>query len=146
MTEHQKKRIHQLRAKGVGYLKISQILSVSVNTVKTYCRRNNLCGPKIHAGNKPAMSNSDISICKNCGKFIEQITGTKRRKFCTDECRVSWWNSHSDCVNQRAIYHLACQYCRRHFDSYGNKNRKYCSHACYIADRYKQHSKMRDCL
>ncbi|RXM53885.1 RNA polymerase subunit sigma-70, partial [Clostridium tetani] len=27
-------------------------------------------------------------------------------------------------------------YCGKEFSAYGNKNRKYCSHNCYIRDRF----------
>ena len=43
-------------------------------------------------------------------------------------------------VNKRLIesyahYNLTCEYCGKEFESYGNKNRKYCSRACYVASR-----------
>ena len=33
-------------------------------------------------------------------------------------------------------YKLKCAYCGKDFISYGNKKRKYCSHYCYIHDRF----------
>jgi hypothetical protein len=47
-----------------------------------------------------------------------------------------WWNSHQDTVKKKAVYHLICTTCSKPFDSYGNKNRRYCCHACYISDRF----------
>jgi endogenous inhibitor of DNA gyrase (YacG/DUF329 family) len=76
------------------------------------------------------------SICKMCGSVIVQISGRKARKFCSDACRVEWWNSHRDQVVKKAVYEFNCPHCGETFTAYGNANRKYCSHACYIAARF----------
>ena len=47
-----------------------------------------------------------------------------------------WWNSHLDLVKRKAIYHFTCPTCGREFTAYGNAHRKYCSHSCYIEDRF----------
>ena len=39
-------------------------------------------------------------------------------------------------VDRRAIYECVCECCGKTFSSYGNKNRKYCSHSCYIKGRF----------
>ncbi len=44
MTENQKQVITDLRTKGIGYAAIAKRLSISVNTVKAYCRRSGLSG------------------------------------------------------------------------------------------------------
>ena len=126
MTNEEKSQIISLRSSGVGYIKISQMLGVSNNTVRSFCRRNGLSG------------NSDESktSCKQCGKQIRLIRGRKPRKFCSDRCRQEWWNSHMHEVKHREVYQYICQHCGKPFSAYGNKNRKYCSRACYIADRY----------
>ena len=40
MTEEQKSGIMLLRRQGVGYKRIAAIMEISVETVKSYCRRN----------------------------------------------------------------------------------------------------------
>ncbi len=55
----------------------------------------------------------------------------------SDKCRTVWWNSHPEAVNRKAVYSFTCAHCGKPFTAYGNAGRKYCSHACYIADRYK---------
>ena len=40
MTEEQKSEIMLLRRQGVGYKRIAAIMEISVETVKSYCRRN----------------------------------------------------------------------------------------------------------
>ncbi|KAB3532137.1 hypothetical protein F8154_12250 [Alkaliphilus pronyensis] len=37
-------------------------------------------------------------------------------------------------TNKKA-YILQCEYCGKKYKSLGTKNRKYCSHDCYIRDR-----------
>ena len=39
-------------------------------------------------------------------------------------------------LERRAITTHACAGCRATFESYGNKHRKYCTHACYIRTRF----------
>lgn len=79
----------------------------------------------------------DAGFCLQCGALLTQTPGRKRVKFCSDNCRTAWWNAHPEKVNRRAIYHFTCAHCGKPFTAYGNAKRKYCSHACYIADRYK---------
>lgn len=120
MTDQQKKELIDLRVKGYGYKKISQMLGVTESTVSAYCQRNKLT----------------FNGCKNCGKVMQKSKGTKPKKFCSDKCRWEWWNNHLGEVNRRANYDLICQHCGKRFVSYGNTKRKYCSHACYISDRF----------
>ena len=40
MTQQQKEQISKLRASGASFGKIASVLGVSVNTVKSYCKRN----------------------------------------------------------------------------------------------------------
>ena len=137
MTSYQKEQIHRMRSKA-GYSKIAACLGISENTIKSYCRRNNLSGMVIVSKlDKQSSEKEGQAYCLNCGKPIEQCPGVKPRKFCSDKCRMVWWNSHKDMVVKKAIYHLECAYCKKPFESYGNKNRKYCGHACYIKDRFR---------
>lgn len=138
MNSQQREQIERLRFQGMGYMKIAHKLSLSVNTVKAYCRRNNLAGMMAAKIPDAGMDTANARFCPQCGAEIAQTPGRKRRKFCSDACRMAWWNSHPELVNRKAIYHLVCSACQQPFDSYGNQNRKYCSHACYITDRFKK--------
>lgn len=42
MTTAQKQQIEFLRGKGASYVFIAVVLGISENTVKSYCRRNNI--------------------------------------------------------------------------------------------------------
>ncbi len=128
MTNEQKDKITTMRHQNYGYMKIAQLLELSDNTVRSYCRRNGL--------DTGTMSNTNA--CKECGKSIKITGARKPKKFCSDECRTRWWNSHIDSVDKKAMYHFTCINCRKPFSAYGNKSRKYCSHNCYIADRFRE--------
>jgi rRNA maturation endonuclease Nob1 len=106
----------------LSYATIGKRLGLSVNTVKSFCRRRT----------------SDKLLCRNCGKALEQTPKQKAKSFCGDWCRRAWWKTHRDQIRKKALYRLRCLACGRHFESYGNRNRKYCSHDCYIADRFKR--------
>ena len=130
MTDKQKEQIRKLRSKGASYTDISKKLKISANSVKSFCRRD-----------ISNVEEDDESFpnggCENCGRPVNQIEGRKKKRFCCDTCRNRWWNSHLDLVNRKSVHSLVCPNCRCEFKYYGNAPRKYCSHKCYIAYRYK---------
>lgn len=128
MTNEQKMMVLSLRKQGLGYKRISDRTGVSLNTIKSFCRRA--------SKTKDELDHGEQSICQNCGIPIEQTPGRKRKKFCSDRCRNVWWNAHLELVERRAIYEITCAHCGKRFSVYGDANRKYCSHECYIADRF----------
>ena len=73
--------------------------------------------------------------CENCGRLVQHTPGHRKKRFCSDACRWTWWNSHPDRVKRKAYYTLTCCQCGEEFDSYGNQNRKFCSRECYYASR-----------
>jgi endogenous inhibitor of DNA gyrase (YacG/DUF329 family) len=133
MTDTQRMQIKELRLAGYGYKKIAQALCLSLDTIKSYCRKNNLAG--VMAGN-PSSSADGKTYCKQCGKELLQKTNQKTLLFCSNECRQTWWNAHPEMINKKAIYSYDCAHCDKAFTAYGNSHRKYCSHSCYIADRF----------
>ena len=127
MTKDQIKKIEEMRLKGQGYVVIARETGIPENTVKSYCRRHPLF----------EKSPEEVSgICACCGKPVEQNPHRKTKRFCSDACRMKWWNSHADKVQRKAMYEFTCPECGKKFRAYGNRNRKYCSHACYIKDRF----------
>lgn len=135
MNTQQKTEIALLRSQGYGYTKIARVLGISKNTVKSYCRRSNLSGAMLEpAADIPVFT---TSFCPECGKAVTQTVGRKEKKFCSDECRHKWWNSHPEKITRKAVYSYTCAGCGKPFTAYGNSRRKYCCHACYIADRFK---------
>ena len=131
MTDYEKSQIHRLYdKKGYGYKKIAATLCLSVNAVKGYMQRNGL------AVEKPPTKPTE-GHCEACGKELPQTGNGRPRRFCCAECRTKWWNGHLDQVQRKAYYNLTCPQCGVEFVSYGNKNRIYCSRACYALARSK---------
>ena len=133
MTDNQKIQIAKMRSAGDGYGKIAQKLGISLNTIKSFCRRNDIDGTITPA----AKETKEITYCENCGQEIRQIAKQKRKRFCCDKCRNAWWNKHLGQVRRKTVYHFTCPQCGKEFHIYGDKRRKYCSHDCYIAARFK---------
>ena len=125
MTEEQKQQIHVLRRDGLGYKKIALLMDISVNTVKSFCRNNELTG------------NRSFAVCLACGKPLVQIPKRKQRKFCSVQCRETWWSRNRDKGNKPTGETCHCAHCGRIFSAYWREHRKYCSHACYVAERFQ---------
>lgn len=120
MTERDKIQIAILRTAGKSISTIALELSLSVNTVKSYCRRNG-----IEPGKK--------DVCLNCGKTID-TSQAKNKRFCSDRCRlIHWRRTHTE---KRTSYPCICEFCGNTFLSVSNKHRKYCSRVCYASARF----------
>ena len=122
MTEMERNRVVELQHQGYGYKKISTLTGLPLNTVKSFCTR-------------PPVRYEDIAeqqgLCRNCLKQLEQTPHRRKRYFCSDACRMAWWNAHPEKVNRKAYYKLVCKNCGEEFESYGN-NRRTSAPACAI--------------
>ena len=122
MTNEQRELITAMRCKRLSYTTISKELGLSVNTVKSFCRRNGMVTEK---------AKTDASHCKNCGSIIYNNDGVRPRLFCSVHCKQAWWNKHRhERVSENIVSHV-CPTCGKFFDDYYGANRKYCSQACY---------------
>ena len=130
MTEKEKEMIEFYRNRGISYIQIANKLKISVNTIKTHCKRHGLGGVRAYG------VGGDAKGCEYCGKPIQQTLGKRPRRFCCDKCRNLWWNSHLYLVNRKAYYEYECKHCGKHFRAYRDNDRQYCSRACYIAERF----------
>jgi predicted transcriptional regulator len=126
MNYQQKEAVKQLRAERQSYSQIATILGISENTVKSYCRRNSLSGIAF-----TTTESTRNTCCRQCGAPLKQITGKKQKQYCSDHCRMLWWNDHAEAVTHKKIRRFNCQTCGRKFYGYGKRERKYCSRACY---------------
>jgi endogenous inhibitor of DNA gyrase (YacG/DUF329 family) len=131
MTRKQITQVEVLRLSGKNCATIANMLGISENTIKSYCRRKNTVVNPI----TPTNIKSNVKPCPQCGCVIKHTPGIKRKRFCSDKCRMAWWNAHPDFINRKAFYHFTCVCCGKPFDSYGNKYRKYCSRICYLNAR-----------
>lgn len=133
MTDDERAKIAVLRREGWGYKKISAALRVSTSTVKSFCRKEGLGGALAIPGHI-----IDDSHCRECGIPLIQTVGVKRRRFCSPECRVRWWAKHPKAVGHKASAKFSCLACGKGFSAYSGEARKYCSHGCYIAARFRK--------
>lgn len=133
MNRSQKDQIKQLRTKGYSYSKIATSLGISLNTVKSFCQRNGLSGRADLLKENPII----IDVCHQCGKPLNQTPGKKKKLFCSDKCRMAWWNSHPEAVKRKQFQTFTCPICGLTFKVYGSRERKYCSRACYGKSKVK---------
>ena len=135
MTKEEKEQVARHRNNGIAYSEISQALDVSVNTIKSYCRRNGLADKK-----EPAKEdfNEKNTHCKKCDKALTKGSRGKPKKFCSEKCRREWWKENQNQQTGKAYYIIKCNGCDVTFESYGNRDRKFCSHACYIKSRFER--------
>lgn len=138
MTNDEKEKIKRLRLEGMGYKGIANLLGLTRDSVRGFCKRNGLegdsCVVALNVGEKIKRN----LLCTCCEKPIKQNETGRIRRFCSDECRRKWWKENQEKKNKRetAIYRYTCPHCGNEFSAYGNKNRKYCSHNCYIKSRF----------
>ncbi|MDD7260764.1 MAG: RNA polymerase subunit sigma-70, partial [Eubacteriales bacterium] len=116
MTNQQKDQITALRSQRFGYATIAKAVGLKKDTVVTYCRKIGLTGTKATDNSRIDL---DADFCLQCGALLTQTPGRKRIKFCSDKCRVAWWNTHPEKVNRKAVYEFTCAHCGKPFTAYG---------------------------
>ncbi len=120
MTQLQKGRIERLQRDGLGYRTIASELNLPVDTVKSYCRRHPIA--------------VDETVCQWCGAKQTQTPHKRKRRFCSDKCRMAWWKEHPEQINRKKIYTHTCLYCGQAFQSF-RAGSKYCSRQCFANKR-----------
>ncbi|WP_051526055.1 hypothetical protein [Butyrivibrio proteoclasticus] len=138
MTQEMGRQITSLRLKGLGYKSIAIVVGTSRENVRYFCKTHGLDGTADMVKIKFEEHKNTPDNCKYCGKRLERKPHSGKKLFCSDECRRLWWKKHPEEANHgdAATYECRCAYCKRVFYSYGKKGRKYCSHDCYIQDRF----------
>lgn len=122
MTELQKRQIKTLRTGGKGCSEIAKLVGLSVASVKMYCSRYGIKAPE----------KKQVTHCLNCGTALTLSEKGRKRLFCSDRCRVTYWRKNEAAA---ALHERTCAGCGKKFLTYDVK-RKYCSHECYIRDRF----------
>lgn len=126
-----KTQITELQRSGLGYRRIAAALDLPVNTVKSFCRRHPLQMDPVQE--VPVQH----ARCRNCGEIVD-LTKTKCKKlFCSDACRMAWWNTHRNLVQKKTMHTLVCESCGKSFEVYGKPGQRFCSRACYYDHRRK---------
>lgn len=136
MTEEQKKKVQEYRAEGLGYQAIANLIGASKDSVRYFCRTNDLAGKK---SDKKTRINKKGIFCLYCNKPIVQTEGKRLKQFCSDKCRISWWNQERKDQKHhgKGQTKKKCKCCGKSFYSYRSQNKKYCSTSCYMADRFQ---------
>lgn len=130
MKDKQKQAIRGMRQGGLPYAVIADSLALSPNTIKSFCRRENI-------GIQSNLNDKNPSQCKNCGAPLKHHQGSKKKTFCCDKCRYTWWNKNRAWTSGKGAYHLTCFHCGNEFYS-NNKKQKFCSRECYIHGNYEE--------
>ncbi len=121
MTQNEKELIGYYQRKGYGYKKIAQLVNIPSDNIKYYCRKN------------PAEGLSDI--CLGCGSPIHQTPHHKQKVFCSDVCRMKWWNRHPEIVARKFQEHI-CPHCGKTYLT-SRSGQRFCSRQCVGASRRK---------
>lgn len=128
MTEEQKSAIIRCRNSGLGYATIAK-------DIPSRCR-----GvlqeewPDREYGGEGTGHNRAVQGMR-CGPGSDQEY--ENQGVLLRGMSEKWWKEHPKMLNKKAVYTYTCAGCGRKFTAYGNSKRKYCSHACYIKDRFK---------
>ena len=138
MRPAQKETVYKLRLQGLGYKAIARELLLSVDAVKSYCKRHHLTGPPEAVQKNVQVIEEQHGLCPQCKQPIRRKKRGRSKRFCCDDCRYAWWKAHPEISSksETAHYPFTCKYCGKKGMTYGNKNRKYCSHDCYIKARF----------
>ena len=104
MNTFEKDSVRKMRENGKSYSQIAAALSISENTVKSFCRRMGI----ISLVEKP--------VCPVCGKILMPSKQGQRRRFCSDTCRFVWNYGHRVLDAHNAIA-CRCAHCQREFFS-----------------------------
>ena len=125
MTEEVKTKIENMRRNGLKAVKIAQELGLPYNTVKSYLRRAGITRKNISSE-----KTADVKLfCPICGMRITKIPGRKGRRFCSDACRIYYWNN-----TRLERYPKVCPTCGKEFVA-REKRTKYCCEKCYHEGR-----------
>ncbi len=125
MKKEIRDKILELKSSGLGYKAIANQLSLTPSAVRCVCN-SKYNDPNVYG------------YCKCCGIRMKLTPGKKKRQFCSDKCRMIWWKANQENINRKAYYSFKCPCCGTEFVAYGNKNRVYCGHKCYINSRFKK--------
>lgn len=79
MKKKETEKITQMRLSGLPPSKIAAEMGMSVNTIKSHIRRHPIIPPE--------------PKCLWCGVPVVQSEGRKQKKFCSDRCRMRYWNN-----------------------------------------------------
>lgn len=120
MTDFEKIKIDELKKNGYSYSQISKELNIPIGTIKTFIMRKR-----------------ETNTCLNCHCEIVSIEHHKKKKFCSNKCRLEWWSRNRDKLNLKTLVEYECECCHKKFRAPRSAKRKYCSNMCYVKAKVK---------
>ena len=97
---NQLENIQRLRKDNYTYASIGKVLGMSVNTVKSICRKYGFAPDDVPQKDiNHIVSLEAIPRCKFCGRAMDNPWNRRNKKFCTDQCRYNWWNRKKRVLN-----------------------------------------------
>lgn len=118
MTDKEKIEVKALNAAGMSLTDISAQLGISRNTVKSFLQRS-----------------KTEDLCLNCGAVLTHTPHKKKKKFCSDKCRMHYWNVHQNEMSHTNTTIIKCEVCGKDVLSYRQKPRRFCSRECAAKGR-----------
>ena len=117
MTPLDERRIRNLRHAGWGYKNIANFTGLTRDQIRAYCQ------------NETLTEKIDVieHVCAWCGLSLEGRSPQAR--YCSRSCRWAGWAQRRGSDPERT---RTCAECGKPVKS----RQKYCSHACYIRDRF----------
>lgn len=135
MDELQRQKIRRLRNQGYGYLRISEQLGISSNTIRSFCKKENIAG-YIKIGEQ-LKGKDNLTVCKQCNRKFYQVAGRKKKIFCSSSCCKVYWTLHKDKQRRLVPQKYNCQICNKEYFEYPTRKRKFCSRNCYYISKCK---------
>ncbi len=85
--------------------------------------------------NSAELTDAVMFPCDQCGTMIKQYPKRKKKRFCSDACRMRWWGAHWY-LRETSTMEITCQCCGKTVKTIKRSGGKYCSRECYIKDRF----------
>lgn len=134
MTNDQKTQISALRKQGKSLAEVADKLGLPIGTVKSFCSRNHpVAETALDVDSLRPQPSAEGTKCKKCGAPITSLPHHRPKLFCSDKCRLSWWHDNRHMAKGAEM--KTCPVCGSPFTA--GAERKYFSHSCYIAGRYR---------
>lgn len=110
-----KEVILKMKNGGASYTEIARELGIPIGTVKSIVKR------------AKAPKKVEESYCLECGASIKSLPKHKKKKFCSDLCRMNYWKK-----NNNKFVEGRCKCCDKRIHYYPSRHRSFCSRACYL--------------
>lgn len=120
-----KNRILELRDLGLTTKEIADELKLSVNTVKSIIRRTNNDEPIV-----VEVPKHKEGTCLYCGSELNIGDSHREKKFCSDKCRMAYWNDHRSELKSTTLIDFTCKHCGKTFKAQRTSKRIYCGKVC----------------